>query len=143
MIEEAFAVVGPSLNAGIRVERPDARQVFWWLDRSLLTQVLLNLIRNAGEAMGERGTLLLAVDEEPRERLRIVVADSGPGIPQGSESTIFDPFFTTKERGTGLGLAVARAAILAHGGSLTLEPSDAGARFVVSLPFPEQAADPR
>jgi len=140
VIEEAFAVVGPALNAGLRVLRPDARDVFWWLDRSLLTQVLLNLIRNAGEAMGERGTLSVAVAAEAGERLRIVVDDTGPGIAPGSARTIFDPFFTTKERGTGLGLAVARSAVVAHGGNLTLEPSPAGARFVVSLPFPATAA---
>jgi len=140
VVEEAFAVVGPSLSAGLRVVRPDAHDVFWWLDRSLLTQVLLNLIRNAGEAMGERGTLSIEIEAEAQERLRIVVADTGPGIAAGSERTIFDPFFTTKERGTGLGLAVARSAVVAHGGNLTLEPSASGARFVVSLPFPATAA---
>jgi len=140
VIEEAFTVVGPALHAGIRVVREDVREIFWWLDRSLLTQVLLNLIRNAGEAMGERGTLAVVVEAQPDERLRIVVADSGPGIAAGSERTIFDPFFTTKERGTGLGLAVARAAVLAHGGGLTLEPSSSGARFAVTLPFPAHAA---
>lgn len=104
--------------------------------------MLLNLLRNAGEAMGERGTLAIEVHVDQGEVLRVVVADSGPGIPPGNESTIFDPFFTTKERGTGLGLAVARTAVLAHGGNLALEPSSVGARFVVSLPFPaESGAD--
>ena len=142
VIEEAFAVVGPSLHAGIRVQLADARDVHWWLDRALLTQVLLNLLRNAGEAMGERGCLTVEVHAEARARLRIVVADTGPGIPPDRASTIFDPFFTTKERGTGLGLAVARAAVLAHGGDLTLEPAAGGARFVVSLPFPHTATEP-
>jgi len=140
VIEDAFAVVGPSLHAAIRVRLPDARELFWWLDRGLLTQVLLNLLRNAGEAMGERGTLTVEVHAEEGERLRLVVADTGPGIPRDSESKIFDPFFTTKERGTGLGLAVSRTAVLAHGGNLTLEPSEVGARFVVSLPFPDAGA---
>lgn len=135
VLDDALMVVGPALSAGIQIERRGARGVRWPLDRSLVTQVLLNLLRNAGEAMGERGTLCVAVEEEPGRRLRIVVADSGPGVPAGSEATIFDPFFTTKERGTGLGLAVARSAVLAHGGDLTLEPSERGARFVVSLPF--------
>ena len=142
VIEEAFSVVGPSLHAGIRIELADARDVHWWLDRALLTQVLLNLLRNAGEAMGERGTLRVAVECEDPRLLRIVVEDTGPGIEPARAETIFDPFFTTKERGTGLGLAVARAAVLAHGGDLTLEPGAAGARFVVSLPFSESAAMP-
>jgi signal transduction histidine kinase len=141
VIEEAFSVVGPSLQAGIRVELPEARELHWWLDRALVTQVLLNLLRNAGEAMGERGVLRVAAAADQR-LLRIVVEDSGPGIPPERAATIFDPFFTTKERGTGLGLAVARAAVLAHGGDLTLEPGAAGARFVVSLPHSESAATP-
>lgn len=141
VIEEAFSVVGPSLQAGIRVELPDARELHWWLDRALVTQVLLNLLRNAGEAMGDRGVLRIGVDADDR-LLRIVVEDTGPGIEPERAATIFDPFFTTKERGTGLGLAVARAAVLAHGGDLTLEPSAQGARFVVSLPSSESAATP-
>lgn len=141
VIEEAFSVVGPSLQAGIRVEIPDARELHWWLDRALVTQVLLNLLRNAGEAMGDRGVLRVGVEADER-LLRIVVEDTGPGIEPERAATIFDPFFTTKERGTGLGLAVARAAVLAHGGDLTLEPSAQGARFVVSLPSSESAATP-
>jgi signal transduction histidine kinase len=135
VIDDAFAVVGPALHAGIRIERGGAAGVYWWLDRGLLTQVLLNLIRNAGEAMGEQGTLRVDVEVEAEEALRIVVSDTGPGIAAGGAATIFDPFFTTKERGTGLGLAVARSAVLAHGGELVLEPSASGARFAVSLPF--------
>ena len=141
VIEEAFSVVGPSLQAGIRVEIPDARELHWWLDRALVTQVLLNLLRNAGEAMGDRGVLRVGIEADER-LLRIVVEDTGPGIEPERAATIFDPFFTTKERGTGLGLAVARAAVLAHGGDLTLEPSAQGARFVVSLPSSESAATP-
>ena len=141
VIEEAFSVVGPSLQAGIRVDIPDARELHWWLDRALVTQVLLNLLRNAGEAMGDRGVLRVGIEADER-LLRIVVEDTGPGIEPERAATIFDPFFTTKERGTGLGLAVARAAVLAHGGDLTLEPSAQGARFVVSLPSSESAATP-
>ena len=141
VIEEAFSVVGPSLQAGIRVEIPDARELHWWLDRALVTQVLLNLLRNAGEAMGDRGVLRVGIEADER-LLRIVVEDTGPGIEPERAATICEPSFATKERGTGLGLAVARAAVLAHGGDLTLEPSAQGARFVVSLPSSESAATP-
>ena len=135
VVDEAFLVVGPALHAGIRIVRAGVRDVVWPLDRSLLTQAMLNLIRNAGEAMGDRGTLRVEIACEPGECVRIVVADSGPGIAADAAATIFDPFFTTKERGTGLGLAVARAAVLAHGGTLALEPSARGARFLVALPY--------
>ena len=102
-----------------------------------MLQTLANLFRNAGEAMGGEGTLRITV--EPAGRwVRITVADTGPGIPPGCEETIFAPFFTTKERGTGLGLAVARAAIAAHGGTLAIRPrpsaDEAGAVFVLTVP---------
>lgn len=145
VLDEAFSVVGPSLQPGIVVERPhgrEAQDLHWWLDRALLTQVLLNLLRNAGEAMGDRGTLTVTIEADAGRLLRIVVEDTGPGIEPERAATIFDPFFTTKERGTGLGLAVARAAVLAHGGDLTFEPGRRGARFVVSLPCSEAAATP-
>jgi signal transduction histidine kinase len=87
--------------------------------------------------MGGQGTL--AIGLEPAARwARIVVADSGPGVPAGSEEAIFAPFVSTKERGTGLGLAVARAAVAAHDGTLRLRPSRAGATFVITLPAVEE-----
>lgn len=132
VIDDALLVAAPSLGPGVRLERPPASAASWLLDRALLTQALLNLFRNAGDAMGGQGVLAVAV-EAGGDRLRIAVTDSGPGVPAGSEESIFDPFFTTKARGTGLGLAVARAAVASHGGTLGLEPSPRGARFVITL----------
>jgi len=131
LIDEALATAAPLL-AGITVERGRARGLLWPVDRGLLTQVLLNLLRNASDAMAGRGTLRVAI-ETAESVLRIVVGDSGPGVPAGSEEAIFAPFFTTKERGTGLGLAVSRAAIAAHGGTLALRPGEGGATFVITL----------
>ncbi|MBM4267815.1 MAG: hypothetical protein FJ144_14590 [Deltaproteobacteria bacterium] len=133
LIDDSLAMIGPALETGVAIERVGGRDVHWRIDRGLLTQVLLNLVRNAGQAMGDRGTLRIEVGADARE-LCIVVADSGPGIPASERETIFDSFFTTKQRGTGLGLAVARAAVLAHAGTLALEPSSEGARFVIRIP---------
>jgi signal transduction histidine kinase len=137
LIDEALLVAAPALGSGIRIERGSGPGASCAVDRGLLMQTLLNLLRNAGEAMAGEGTLRVAV--EPAERwVRVVVADSGPGIPAGREETIFAPFFTTKERGTGLGLAVARAAVAAHGGTLAIRPRPtpeaSGAVFVLTLP---------
>lgn len=133
LIDEVLAAAAPALSSGIRVERRATAGVTWPLDRGLLAQALHNLVRNAGEATVGEGTLTIGA--EPGARwLRIVVADDGPGIPAGNAETIFAPFFTTKERGTGLGLAVARAAVAAHGGTLALRPSTRGATFVLTLP---------
>ena len=138
LVDDALLGSAPALGEGVRIERGEAVQVECALDRGLLIQTLLNLFRNAGDAMAGQGTLRIAV--EPNARwVRIVVADSGPGIPPGREESIFAPFFTTKERGTGLGLAVARAAIAAHGGTLAVRPrptpdEGTGAVFVLTLP---------
>jgi signal transduction histidine kinase len=137
LIDEVLFASTAALGPGVTIERGGTAGASCTLDRGLVTQTLVNLIRNAGEAMAGTGTLRVAV--EPADRwVRIIVADSGPGIPAGREEAIFAPFFTTKERGTGLGLAVARAAVAAHGGTLAIRPrpiADAhGAVFVLTLP---------
>jgi signal transduction histidine kinase len=135
VIDEALATATAALGPRLRVEQRRAAGTIWTVDRGLLMQALLNLFRNAGEAMAEQEQGVLRVSLEPALRwVRIVVADTGPGVPAGSEEAIFAPFFTTKTRGTGLGLAVARAAIAAHGGTLALRPAPRGATFVVTLP---------
>jgi signal transduction histidine kinase len=137
LVDDALTASAPALGPGIRVARSGAVGAACGLDRGLVLQTLLNLFRNAGEAMAGEGTLTIAI--EPAERwIRLTVADTGPGIPADREESIFAPFFTTKERGTGLGLAVARAAVAAHGGTLAIRPRrtpDArGAVFVLTLP---------
>lgn len=142
LVDDALLAGAPALGAGVRIERRGATGASCALDRGLLLQTLLNLVRNAGEAMDGSGTLTIAI--EPAERwVRLTVADTGPGIPAGREESIFAPFFTTKERGTGLGLAVARAAVAAHGGTLAIRPStgQGGAVFVLTLPNGAWASD--
>jgi signal transduction histidine kinase len=133
VLDEAALLADGSLGAGVRLRREGADEVRWLLDRGLLIQAFVNILRNSAEAM--RGEGEIAIEVVPSaDVLRITITDSGPGIPAGNEETIFAPFFTTKARGTGLGLAVSRAAVVAHGGSLTAESSAAGARFVAILP---------
>jgi len=103
-------------------------------DPDLLRPVLLNLIRNAVQAMPGGGTLAVEVATDG-PAVRIAVADSGPGVPPALAEQIFRPFFTTKAKGTGLGLTVSRGLIAAMGGELALDAAVAGgARFTVSLP---------
>jgi signal transduction histidine kinase len=137
VIDQALLAATPYLGPAVRVERRRAPRTDWEVDPGLIQQALLNLFRNAAEAMGGAGGLTITL--EPAARwVRIVVADSGPGIPAGSEEAIFAPFFSTKERGTGLGLAVARAAITAHNGTLGIRPAAAGAVFVITLPAADE-----
>jgi len=133
VIGEALSTAGVTHEEGLRVEVEVPADEFWLADRGLLIQALVNLLRNAAQALDGAGEIRVRADVEAH-RLSIRVSDDGPGVPPGDEETIFTPFFSTKERGTGLGLAVARAAILAHDGTLALEPTGAGATFVLTLP---------
>jgi len=104
---------------------------------SELNQVWTNLLDNAIDALGERGTITIATRADG-ECAVVEIADDGPGIPDDVASQIFDPFFTTKDvgAGTGLGLATARRIVVErHDGSLTLETEPGRTTFRVRLPF--------
>jgi len=102
-----------------------------------LQQVLLNLIMNARDAMNGRGEIRIATGVSPDRpgRIRLTVADTGPGIPPDAMSRIFDPFYTTKTSGTGLGLSVSYGIIRDHSGTVDVESSvGKGATFVLTFP---------
>jgi signal transduction histidine kinase len=106
-------------------------------DVAHLTQVLHELVRNALEAMPLGGTITLAAGpcDGDASRVRIVVEDTGSGVPADQQERIFQLFATTKARGTGVGLAVARKIVERHGGSLRLETAaPMAARFAIELP---------
>ena len=106
------------------------------LDEGLIRQALLNLVRNAREAMSDGGELTITLAAKDPSLVTITLDDNGPGIPDDVRSTIFDPFFTTKQRGTGLGLAVTREIVEAHRGTIRCDARPGGGtRFVVELPI--------
>lgn len=114
-------------------------------DPDQLKEVLVNLIINAMEAMGEGGSITIDEEEgviEPYGRVDIIrVTDTGPGLPPNVQAKLFEPFTSTKEDGTGLGLAISKRIVEEHGGWLhaTSEPGR-GATFVIGLPRMEQSA---
>ena len=95
------------------------------VDRTQIQQVLVNLIRNAIEAMADskRRELTLTAARSDRETIGIAVADSGQGIPDDVASRLFQPFVTTKRQNMGLGLSICRSIVEAHGGQLWHEPN--------------------
>jgi PAS domain S-box-containing protein len=108
-------------------------------DRVQLQQVLINLVVNASDAMaaGKSGVRRLSVSTRLAEdaRVRVSVSDEGVGIHANPVESVFEPFFTTKPGGMGLGLAVCRTIVRAHGGTLWAENnSDRGATFHMALP---------
>src|SRR3954449_7827669 len=114
-------------------------------DVAQLRQLLLNLVRNAREAMPQGGSLRV-VTRGGEGCVEVEVRDTGHGIPSERLGRIFDPFFTTKERGTGLGLAMAQEIAQEHGGQLSCESvPGSGTAFVLRLPaapIREQAGAP-
>jgi signal transduction histidine kinase len=104
-------------------------------DRDQLTQVLVNLVKNAEEAMKDKGGSVRVRVKGTETDAIVEVEDTGPGIPPEHRARIFEPYFTTKEGGTGLGLAIAARILQEHGGKLEVggEPGQ-GARFSVVLP---------
>ncbi len=108
--------------------------------RAQISQILVNLLSNAHDAVDRTPNpwVRITVEEpgtEPGDEVRIIVTDSGPGIPREIAGRIMEPFFTTKEigRGTGLGLSVSRGIAEAHGGRLELDAKSARTRFVLTL----------
>jgi signal transduction histidine kinase len=104
-------------------------------DRVLLEWALESLVKNAIDALaGRGGSVVVRVEPLPGNRVRVRVADDGPGIPRELRGKIFSAGFTTKERGWGIGLALTRRIVEEnHGGKLQLAPSDRGAVFDIIL----------
>jgi two-component system, NtrC family, sensor kinase len=104
-------------------------------DEAQLRQALLNLLRNAREAMPAGGRIDVAVAAEGMSVV-VVVDDRGGGVPEEIRGRVFDPFFSTKGEGTGLGLAITRHIVEAHGGSVTCARREGGGtRFRIALPI--------
>ena len=122
---------GVTVNVDIAPGLPDVGA-----DEGQLRQALLNLIRNAREAMSGAAERRLDVAvREAAGRIVIAIHDTGPGIGAANMAKIFDPFFSTKERGTGLGLALVQHIVVDHGGQIEVaSPSGAGTTFTLTLP---------
>lgn len=107
------------------------------VDEAQLRQALLNLIRNAAEAMQGGGRLNVTTGRspDPERPVEVVIRDTGEGIPEEVRAKIFDPFFSTKAGGTGLGLALTQQIIVEHGGLIDLDSAPGrGTCFALRLP---------
>ena len=112
------------------------------VDPDQIRQVLVNLFTNAAQAMPQGGRIEVAAEALPSaDAASIRVHDDGPGIPVEVRHRVFEALFTTKAKGSGLGLALCRRIVEAHGGSIQLAPSDTGAAFVLVLPTAPIAAN--
>jgi C4-dicarboxylate-specific signal transduction histidine kinase len=109
-------------------------------DRAQLQQVVLNLVRNAFEALAEvpakdREVAVRTATANDHAYVEISICDNGPGVSQAVASRLFEPFCTSKATGTGLGLAISRTIIGSHRGTLDYHPNASrGACFVIRIP---------
>ena len=115
------------------------------VNRVEIQQVVLNLVRNAIEALEsvppERRDIILRTAEGPEDTVEISVTDTGPGVDQKIVDRLFAPFVTTKPAGTGLGLAISRSIVEAHKGTLRYRPEGTGgACFMLRLPHAQGGA---
>ncbi len=134
MVENDLQVHGVSVSIELQQDIKELTA-----DPTQLQQVVLNLVKNAIEAMATgpptKRHLRLVTTETRNSTLSLVVQDFGPGINSKSEPQVFDPFFTTKASGMGLGLSISRRIIENHGGDLQLvETSSNGCTFEITLP---------
>jgi signal transduction histidine kinase len=134
MVEHDLQVHGVSVSTEFQDDVPQLRA-----DPIRLQQVILNLIKNAIDAIAIGPTAIKAIrlitTYDGKSLVSIYVEDTGPGITLVSQTQIFDPFFTTKSSGMGLGLFISRSIIEDHGGDLRLtETSSKGSIFEITLP---------
>jgi two-component system NtrC family sensor kinase len=137
LVESVLALAGKRLEHGrVHVRRNlanDLPQLSVVPDQ--LTQVFLNLVINAAEAMSQGGQLTITTKREDNW-MCVGFTDTGPGITSEEASKIFEPFYTTKATGTGLGLAISYGIVERHGGRITVESQPGqGATLTVRLPI--------
>jgi signal transduction histidine kinase len=149
-LREVASLMGSALEHGrVHLAFEEGPELHVSIDTSLIKQVLINLVRNAVEAIEGPGTVTLRARSGhatlaglSRDVAILEVADTGKGIPTEVEKRLFDPFFTTKETGTGLGLSIAARIVERHGGALQYQTRPGhGTTFGIVLP--QYRPDPR
>jgi two-component system, sporulation sensor kinase E len=140
VVQKTLDLLQPELeNRGLTIRCKLARQLpATPIDPNQIQQVLVNLIRNAMQAMTKGGTLSLQTGEG-QDDVWVSVADTGGGIPEELLNRIFEPFYTTKKKGSGLGLMIVQRIVRAHGGRIELESQvGRGTTFRIWLPLHER-----
>jgi len=140
VVEKTLDLLEPELeNRGIIIKKKLARRLTETpIDASQMQQVLVNLIKNASQAMTTGGTLTLQTGESDDD-VWVSVTDTGLGIPSEQIAHIFEPFYTTKKKGSGLGLMIVQRIVRLHGGRIEVDSRvGSGTTFRVWLPLHER-----
>jgi signal transduction histidine kinase len=135
-IQETVTLLQPQCaKENISLETFLHPDVFALIDDERIKQVFLNLIRNAMDAAGAGGHVVVSVAQTDASHIMASVVDDGPGF-EGPQDRIFEPFYTSKTHGTGLGLPIVQRIVQDHGGSVKVERKNNQTHFVVDLPRP-------
>lgn len=142
LVRRVLEVAAPAQPHGVEVRTEFNCSCLWVYGNELqLSQMLLNLVLNAFQAMERSGGTLRVSTWADESSVFLRVSDTGPGISEQTLPHIFEPFYTTKEagKGTGLGLAIVRQVVEEHGGTVSVETAvGRGAAFLVSLPLSKE-----
>lgn len=132
-IEQVFPAAA---SQGLCVERRYSRKLPPMLmQRQHLSEILVNLLQNAREAMKDSGTVTVQAQTQPDRSVEITITDTGVGIPADKLERVFEAYYTTKEKGSGLGLAIVKHDVELYGGTIRVESGTGkGARFVLEFP---------
>jgi signal transduction histidine kinase len=125
----------PSPNVRITLERVD-EELMAFADESMMTQVIINLLKNAVQAIGgtKEGEIRIRAYVDSQDIVRMEVANNGPKIAPEVAEQMFVPFFTTKEEGSGIGLSLSKQMMRLQGGNVSLLPyRDEWTTFVVTI----------
>ena len=127
LLDDVMTLLNPSFEERrIRLVRRTQERLFTCsIDKNQIEQVLLNVLKNAAEAIGEDGEVVLTTGREG-PRCWLEITDTGPGIPDAARDQLFTPFFTTKANGCGLGLMIVKEVLVRHGFEFALENREAG-----------------
>ncbi|MCC6385953.1 MAG: response regulator [Dehalococcoidia bacterium] len=144
VVSETVRLAAPTFGNGVEAELilPEA-PVYVEGDFAQLQQAVLNVVLNARDAVHDGGVVTIRLAAED-ERVRLLISDTGSGVPESVQARIFEPFFTTKAPGigTGLGLAITFGIVRGHGGDVQLQsPPGRGATFIISLPNAQDVPD--
>jgi len=140
VLEEAIRLIHPqATEQGVQITllHPEIELPLVSLDAEKFTQVILNLLINALEAMPKGGALAIAASVVGSE-LRISIKDSGPGIAIEARKNLFQPYFSTKTKGSGLGLALSEKLVNQHGGHIDYQTGPEGTTFEIAVPVEQR-----
>lgn len=134
IIADVLSIVPIPSNLCIQINVENSFPIIY-SSYQMLKRALINLIQNAVQAMPDGGNLTIQVSIQSTD-VEIIVEDTGEGIPEEAQRNLFRPLFTTKAKGQGLGLAVVKRLVEAHGGNISFESKQGeGARFIIKLPL--------